>query len=145
MLARAAAQMEIPVVITEQNPARLGSTLSSLMEIVPENQPISKVRFSACVPSTLEAIEADGRKTILICGVESHVCVLQTALDLRQAEYSVFAARDAIASRTMENAQIGWDRMMRAGVLPTSTESAIFELLEEAGTADFKALLPFLK
>ena len=145
LLARAALQLGIPVLITEQNPARLGSTLPALMKIPPENQPIPKMRFSACVPSTLDAIKATGRDTILICGVESHVCVLQTALDLRQAEYSVFAARDAIASRTIENAQIGWERMMRAGVLPTSTESAIFEWLEEAATPDFKALLPFLK
>jgi len=145
LLARAGVQLKIPIVITEQNPARLGSTLPSILEIVSDNQPIPKMSFSACTPSTLNAIAASGRDTILICGVESHVCVLQTALDLLQGEYSVFGVRDAIASRTLENAQIGWERMMYAGVLPTSTESAIFELLGEAGTPDFKALLPFLK
>ena len=145
LLARAASQLEIPVVITEQNPARLGSTLEAVRQVAGETEPIPKILFSACTESTLEAIRATGRNTILICGVESHVCVLQSALDLLDAEYSVFAARDAIASRTPENCATGWERMMRAGVLPTSTESAIFEWLVEAGTPDFKALLPYLK
>ena len=149
LLARAARQLGIPMVITEQNPSRLGSTAASLREVAGEFKAIEKMSFSACaaVPggSTLDAIQASGRDTILLCGVEAHVCVLQTALDLVDAEYSVFVARDAISSRTPENAQIGWERMMRAGVLPTSTESAIFEWLETAGTPDFKALLPFLK
>lgn len=150
LLARAARQLGIPMVITEQNPSRLGSTAASLREVAGEFKAIEKMSFSACAAtapggSTLDAIQASGRDTILLCGVEAHVCVLQTALDLVDAEYSVFVARDAISSRTSENAQIGWERMMRAGVLPTSTESAIFELLTEAGTPDFKALLPFLK
>lgn len=145
LLARAARQLEIPIVITEHNPARLGSTLDAINEVAAAYEPIPKMLFSACTESTLEAIKASERGTILLCGVEAHVCALQSALDLREAEYTVFAARDAITSRIPENAQIGWERMMRAGVLPTSTESAIFELLVEAGTPDFKALLPFLK
>jgi nicotinamidase-related amidase len=145
LLLRAASRLELPVLITEQYPQRLGSTVPSLVELAPATQPISKMRFSACVESTLAALEKLNRKTVLLCGIEAHVCVLQTALDLMQDEYSVFAARDAIASRTLENCEVGWQRMMRAGVVPTSTESAIFELLVEAGTGDFKALLPFIK
>jgi nicotinamidase-related amidase len=145
LLLRVAKQLQIPVIITEQYPERLGSTLPSLRSLAPEAPLISKLRFSACVASTLSALEATGRKTVLLCGIEAHVCVLQTALDLAEREYSVFAARDAISSRTPENAQIGWERMMRAGVLPTSTESATFELLQEAGTPDFKALLSWIK
>jgi nicotinamidase-related amidase len=145
LLLRVAAQLQIPVIITEQYPERLGPTLGSLRQLAPHASLISKLRFSACVESTLDALEKLGRKTLLICGVEAHVCVLQTALDLVEREYSVFAARDAISSRTIENAEIGWQRMMRAGVLPTSAESAAFEMLQEAGTPDFKALLPFIK
>lgn len=145
LLLRAAAELKIPVVITEQNPARLGSTLPALRELARNNEPHEKMCFSACTASTLAVLEASERKTVLLCGVEAHVCVLQTALDLVERAYSVFAVRDAIGSRTAANAEIGWQRMMRAGVLPTSAESAVFELLHEAGTPAFKALLPFLK
>jgi nicotinamidase-related amidase len=145
LLLRVAAQLQIPVLITEQYPERLGATLPSLREIVPHAQVISKLRFSACVESTRAELAKLNRKTVLLCGIEAHVCVLQTALDLAEQEYSVFAARDAISSRTPENLQVGWERMMRAGVLPTSTESATFELLQEAGTPDFKALLAWIK
>lgn len=145
LLMRVAAQLHMPVLITEQYPERLGRTLSSLQSLAPKAPVISKLRFSACIESTLAALEATGRRTVLLCGIETHVCVLQTALDLCEREYSVFAARDALSSRTPENAQTGWERMMRVGVLPTSTESATFELLKEAGTPDFKALLPWIK
>ena len=145
LLARAALQLQIPILVTEQNPARLGSTVVPIGEVLGEYTPISKMLFSSCTPETLDAIKASERSTILLCGVEAHVCVVQTALDLIDAGYSVFATRDAISSRAPENYEIGWQRMMRAGALPTSTESAIFELLHEAGTPDFKALLPYLK
>lgn len=145
LLLRAANQLQIPVLITEQYPERLGATSPSLRETAPHAQLISKLKFSACVESTLAALAKFNRKTVLLCGIEAHVCVLQTALDLVEQGYSVFAARDAISSRAPENAEIGWQRMMRSGVLPTSTESAVFELLQEAGTPDFKALLPFIK
>lgn len=145
LLARAAAHLQIPVLMTEQNPEKLGRTWSSIREAAALTTPVAKMRFSACEGSTHDAIKASERDTILLCGVEAHVCVMQTALDLHDAGYAVFAARDAMGSRQIENAEIGWQRMMRAGVLPTSAESAVFELLEEAGTPDFKVLLPFLK
>lgn len=145
LLAQAARQLRLPIVVTEQNPNRLGATSNPLREAAGFPSAISKMLFSACTESTLSAIQSSGRKTILLCGVEAHVCVLQTALDLREREYSVFVARDAISSRTPENAEVGWQRMLGAGVLPTSAESAVFELLKEAGTPDFKALLPALK
>lgn len=145
LLARAAAHLQIPVLMTEQYPEKLGRTLSSIREAAALATPVAKMRFSACEGSTRDAIKTSGRDTILLCGVEGHVCILQTALDLLEEGFSVFASRDAISSRTPENAQVGWERMMREGVLPTSAESAVFELLADAGTPDFKALLPFLK
>lgn len=145
LLARAARQLGIPLLITEQNPRHLGKTSQALRESTGDAPVLEKMSFSACTDKVLRAIESSNRQTILICGVESHVCVLQTALDLREKSYSVFAARDAISSRTLANAEIGWQRMMGAGVLPTSTESAIFELLGQAGTPDFRAMLPHLK
>ena len=145
LLLRCAAELRLPVIVTEQYSARLGATLPSLQELVPEFSAVDKMLFSACVAPVRDALEASGRRTVLLCGVEAHVCVLQTALDLVEAGYTVFAARDALSSRTPENWNIGWERMMRAGVWPTSTESAVFELLGEAGTPEFKALLSFIK
>ena len=145
VLAKAARELRLPMVVTEQYPEKLGATAGSVREAAGFPTAIGKLRFSACTEQTLAAIESSGRKTVLLCGVEAHVCVLQTALDLRERGYQVFAARDALSSRTPENAQIGWERMQSAGVLPTSTESALFELLEEAGTPDFKAILPLIK
>lgn len=145
VLARAARELRVPFIVTEQYPEKLGATTNAVREAAGFPPAIGKLLFSACTPQTLSAIESSGRKTVLLCGVEAHVCVLQTALDLRARGYDVFAARDALSSRTPENAQIGWERMLQAGAVPTSTESAIFELLEEAGTPEFKAVLPLIK
>lgn len=145
LLARAARQLGLPLMLTEQYPEKLGPTTHTVREAAGFPPAIGKLRFSACTEATLPALESSGRKTVLLCGVEAHVCVLQTALDLRTRGYHVFVARDAISSRTPENAHIGWERMLQAGAMPTSTESAVFELLEEAGTADFKAMLPLIK
>lgn len=145
LLLRAASQLGLPVIITEQYPARLGATLPALLELAPEATPHPKMLFSACTEPVQTALQETGRRTVLLCGVETHVCVLQTALDLLEAGFTVFAARDALSSRTPENWSAGYERMMRAGIWPTSTESAVFELLKEAGTPDFKALLPFIK
>ncbi len=145
VLAKAARELHLPIVVTEQYPEKLGPTANAVREAAGFPTAIGKLRFSACTPQTLAALESSGRKTVLLCGVEAHVCMLQTALDLREHGYQVFAARDALSSRTPENAEIGWQRMQQAGVLPTSTESALFELLEEAGTPEFKAILPLIK
>jgi len=144
LLARAARQLNLPLVATEQYPARLGATVPEIAAHF-SAAPHAKMLFSACTDEVQEALRAAGRRTVLLCGIEAHVCVLQSALDLLAESYTVFVARDAIGSRTPENAHIGWERMRLAGAWPTSTESAIFELLREAGTDDFKALLPFLK
>lgn len=145
LLARAARQLELPIVVTEQYPEKLGPTLPVIVEAAGSVAPISKLLFSACTEATLDRLRAAGRSTILLCGNEAHVCVLQTALDLLEEGYTVFVAQDAISSRRESNKQVGWERMRHAGALPTSAESAVFELLREAGTPDFKALLPFIK
>jgi len=145
LLAHAARQLQLPLVVTEQYPEKLGRTIAPLSEVNPLITPIPKMLFSSCTAPAMQALRETGRSTVLLCGIEAHVCVLQTALDLVEHGFEVFVPCDAIASRQESNKQVGWERMRAAGVLPTSAESAVFELLRKAGTPDFKALLPYLK
>ena len=82
---------------------------------------------------------------MLLCGLEAHICVAQTTLDLLDAGKTVFAVYDAISSRQDWNRAVGWQRMVGAGALPTSTESALYEIVGQAGTDDFRALLSLVK
>lgn len=143
-LATVARRLEIPIVVTEQNPSRIGGTTQKITEALGEFTPIEKMRFSA-LPDANAQLEATGRKTVLLCGLESHICVTQTALDLIETGYTVFAVVDAISSRQEHNRRTGWERMKGAGCLPSSTESAIFELLATAASPHFKAILPLIK
>ncbi len=144
VLAKVARRLEIPVVVSEQNPAKIGGTIDSIKEALGEFSPVEKMRFSAW-PDAQEQIEMANRKTILLCGLEGHICVTQTALDLLSNGATVFAVYDAISSRQEHNRRIGWERLKVAGALPTSTESAVFELLQSAESPDFKAILALIK
>lgn len=144
ILAKVARLLEIPVVVSEQNPTKIGGTIDSIKEALGEFSPVAKMRFSA-FPDAQSQIEVANRQTILLCGLESHICVMQTALDLTSAGYTVFAVEDAISSRQQHNRRIGWERLKIAGALPTSTESAVFELLQTADCPDFKAILALIK
>ena len=144
MLATLARRLAIPVVVSEQNPAKIGGTAPAIARALGEFEPIEKMRFSAW-PDARNAIESLGRKTILLCGIEAHICVSLTALDLLDNGYTVFAVYDAIRSRREENRRVGWERMLGAGALVSSTEAAIYELLGEAGTDDFRAMLGLVK
>jgi nicotinamidase-related amidase len=144
-----AVQLQLPIVLTEQYPERLGATVPEIATVIAQGEdvpaPVAKMLFSACTESVQTRLRELQRPTILMCGNEAHVCVMQSALDLMEDGYQVFVPFDAISSRSESNKQIGWERMLRSGVVPTSTESAIFELLREAGTPDFKAMLALIK
>jgi len=141
MLAQMARRLQIPILLSEQNPEKLGHTVSSIQEAIGPHSPVSKMRFSA-----FEAIKPNlSRPQVLLCGLESHICVGQTALDLLDDGRDVFAVYDAISSRQNWNRQIGWERMKGAGAIPSSTEAALYELLGEAGTDDFRAMLALVK
>ena len=149
LLARAARELEIPIVITEQNPTRLGSTCQALRQVCDGEDAtantIAKMQFSAVTAETAQIIEISQRPTILLCGLEAHVCVLHSALDLRERGHNVFAAVDAIDSRREIDKTIALERMKNVGVTLCTAESAVFELLGSADHAAFKALLPFIK
>ena len=144
MLVTLARRLELPVVASEQNSAKIGGTADAIQRALGEFAPVEKMRFSAW-PDARTAVESCERRTVLLCGLESHICVCQTALDLLDNGYTVFAAYDAISSRREDNRRVGWERMMAAGAVATSSESAIYELLGEAGTDDFRAMLDLVK
>ena len=146
VLAQAAQILQIPLIITEQYPEKLGASVPEITSVLDEYQPISKKQFSAYTPEVMNILKSTfERRSILLCGVEAHVCVQQTALDLLQNGFDVFVARDAISSRTIANAEIGWQRMIGAGAIPVSVESALFELLQTAGHPQFKAVHQLIK
>lgn len=149
LLARMARALEIPILITEQNPARLGATCAQLRAVCSAENgalpTIAKMQFSALVAETAQIIETAQRPTILLCGSEAHVCVLQTALDLRERGHNVFLPVDAIASRRETDKTSALERMKTVGVTLCTSESAVFELLGSAEHPAFKTLLPFIK
>jgi nicotinamidase-related amidase len=137
-LVRGAEAVGVPIVVTEQYPKGLGRTAQPIAEALPAGvAPLEKVCFAA---SEAEGFELGGRDQILLCGIEAHVCVNQTALALLGDDVEVQVARDAVASRFEGNREIGLERMERAGAVVTSVETALFELVGRAGTDEFKAV-----
>jgi len=147
LLIRAARILGLPIVVTVQNRDRLGDLIPEVLEALPPNQPVlNKMTFS-CMrdPTIAEAVRSLGRPQALLCGVETHVCVHQTAHDLLQSGFQVHVAADAVSSRTQSNWSVAISRMQRAGIVITSAEMAVYELLERAGTAEFRAILPLVR
>ena len=131
-LVKGAKAVGIPIVITEQYPKGLGKTVPEIAEELPEGlTPIEKVCFSA---PEAEGFDLAGRDQALVCGIEAHVCVNQTALDLLDEGVEVHVASDAVGSRFDENREIGLAKAERAGAVITSVETALFELVGRAGT-----------
>jgi len=126
----------IPIVVTEQYPKGLGATAPEIAEHLPEGtEPLEKVCFSA---ADAEGFDLGGRDQALVCGIETHVCVNQTALDLLGSGVEVHVPEDAVGSRTEQNKRVGLQKMERAGALMSTVEMALFELLGRAGTDEFK-------
>ena len=142
-LVRGGEAMKLPIIVTEQYPKGLGETVPEVAEYLPDGvEPHEKLRFSAA--------EADGfdlgeRDQALVCGIEAHVCVNQTVLDLLDEDVEVHVAADAVGSRTEANRELGLAKMEREGALLTSVEMALFELLGGADAAEFKAVQGLIK
>jgi nicotinamidase-related amidase len=135
-LIEGAAAVGIPIVVTEQYPKGLGQTAPEVADHLPEGtEPLEKVCFSA---AEADDFDLAGRDQALVCGIETHVCVNQTVLDLLESGTEVQVAEDAVASRFADNKRIGLQKMERAGAVLTSVETALFELLGRAGTDEFK-------
>jgi nicotinamidase-related amidase len=132
---------KMPVVVTEQYPKGLGRTVPELGSVLPENAPIEKISFDCCGQSGfVEELKAHGKKTVIVTGMETHICVLQTALGLLRAGVNVHVVQDAVCSRTEENWRTGIEFMRDAGAVVTCTETVLFQLLKVAGTEEFKKI-----
>jgi nicotinamidase-related amidase len=148
LLIRLAGLLKIPVLLSTQYAKGLGQTAPEIASLLPEAEPIDKQMFSCfgsdIFCSTLKRL-AGTRNTVLLCGMETHICVMQTALGALREGYIVHVASDAVSSRAESNWKIGLERMRAAGAILSSTEMMTYELLRSSGTAEFKELLPYLK
>lgn len=144
-LIQGARVLGLPVLVTEQNPAGLGPTVPEIAALLPAER-VAKVAFSCCGEEVFVArLEALGRRQLLLAGIEAHICVCQTAVDLVGRGYDVSVVADAVSSRTGRNRDIGLERMKAAGAGITSVETALFELLKVAEGEKFKAILRLVK
>ena len=147
LLIRLAGVLQIPVIATTQYAKGLGNTVEEIQTLLP-HQGIDKKEFSCfgsdAFCSTLKRLPGR-RNTVLLCGMESHICVTQTALGALREGYLVHVASDAVSSRTEWNWKIGLERMRAAGAVISSTEMIIYELLRGSGTGAFKEMLKWLK
>lgn len=144
-IAGAARLLELPVVVTEQYPAGLGRTCAAVREALGEMPVFEKMRFSACIDPVVQRLRELNRPNIIVTGVETHVCVQQSVLDLLGLGYTPFVCADAIGSRRALDREVALDRMRQAGAIVTTIESVIFELTNEAGTERFKQILRIIK
>ncbi len=133
----------LPVILTEQG--KLGSTVNEIKQEIPNLEPITKLAFNCFLcDEFVDNIRQIGRKTLILTGVETHICVAQTAL-YAVPNFRVHVVSDAVSSRNVDNWNIGIERMRQSGAIITSTEMLIFELLKKAGTDEFRAVLPLVK
>ena len=138
--------LNIPIVVTEQNPNGLGPTVPELTPLLSDVKPITKFSFSCCGEEPfLREVEKLNRKQILLTGIETHVCVYQTGVDLIEAGYEVHTVIDCASSRTLENKNLALDKMKSDGVKLTSVEIALFELLRTAKNPRFKEMSQIVK
>jgi nicotinamidase-related amidase len=148
LLIRLAGILKIPTLMSTQYAKGLGRTVPEIASLLPETQAIDKHVFSCfgseVFCSLLKRVPGN-RTTVLLCGMESHICVMQTALGALREGYLVHVASDAVSSRTEWNWRIGLERMRAAGAIISSTEMMMYELLKSSASPAFKELLPYLK
>lgn len=139
-------ELEIPIIVTEQYKKGLGETIESIKTLLPDATYTDKVAFSCCdEPSFISEIEKNDYKYVVLAGVEAHICLLQTAIDLKERGYQPVVIEDCIASRDPENKRIAITRMVQEGVLISSSESILFELCRYAGNDTFRAISKLIK
>ncbi len=145
-LIRAAQILEIPILCTEQAPEKIGRTIPEIAQLLSSKKPIEKLSFSCWGnPRVVQALTDLRRKQILIAGIETHVCVYQTAVDLKAAGFAVQVVADAVSSRALPNTELALQRMKELGVGMTGTEMIICELIRSAEHPRFREIMGLIK
>jgi len=138
--------VDMPIILTEQYPRGLGQTVPEIRELIPHIKPVEKMEFSCFGSEKFRLIlEELNAKTLIIAGIETHICVMQTSIEGIENGYKVCVVVDATSSRKLEDKNIAIKRMMQSGVIMASTEMLIYELLKKAGTREFKEALKLIK
>jgi nicotinamidase-related amidase len=145
-LVELAKMIDMPVVVTEQYPKGLGRTVPELQATLPYYRPVEKMTFDCCgQPTFLTELKDHNRNTVILTGMETHICVLQTCIGLLKGGMNVHIVQDAICSRTKANWKAGIEFMREAGAVITCTETVLFQLLKVAGTDEFKKISQRIK
>ncbi len=146
ILLKAFTELNMPILWCQQVPEALGPTIASIQALLPGHQPINKACFSAWENGGFQARLLDsGRSQVVLCGIETHICIYQTARDLLENGYQVEIVAEAVSSRTPENKAIGLNRIQRLGGQVTSVEMLLFDLLKTAEHPSFRALAKLIK
>jgi nicotinamidase-related amidase len=146
ILIKAAKMLDIPILWCQQCPDSLGPTVTEIAQLLTDCEPIDKSSFSCCGEEDFNIrLNESSRQQIILCGIETHVCIYQTALDLHRKGFYVEVVADAVSSRTLENKQIALGRMTAGGINISCTEMALFELLKTAEHLQFKNIAKLIK
>lgn len=138
--------LEIPMILTEQNPKGLGPTIPEIRELIPDLIAIPKISFSCCNEKTfMEEVKKINKRQILISGIESHICIYQTTINLLDMGYEVHIVTDAVASRDPKNRELALRKMERMGATMTCVEMALFELMRTAEHPRFRDIVKIIK
>ncbi|WP_060980784.1 hydrolase [Vibrio splendidus] len=136
----------LPVVSLEQNPEKLGPTVSELNDLLVGANPIPKFTFNACEePKFVEAVQAKDVDTWLVCGIEAHICVYQTAMGLLELGYKVQVVSDCVSSRAAQNKNLAIRRLVAVGVQITGLEMSLYELVKDCRSPEFKLILSLIR
>jgi nicotinamidase-related amidase len=139
-------ELSVPTIVTQQYTKGLGGTLPEIKSLIPDFNFIEKRDFSCCDElSVIEKLKETGAENVIICGIESHVCVLQTAVDLKEAGLNPIVVLDCISSRSKENIEVAKERFRFEGIMITSCESILFELTRSSAAPEFRAISKLVK
>lgn len=146
ILAKGLREIGVQIAVTQQYTKGLGDTVPEMKEALGDFVPMDKTSFSALGCEEFAAwMKAQGKKTVLVCGAEAHICVLQSIMDLLQEGYRVFVVADCVGSRMVYNKEYGIQRATQEGAFVTTCEGVLFELVQGAGTPHFKAISKLVK